>query len=349
MKKGLIAGVLAASVLAGCGTSSGDGATGSEDKKELVVSTWGFASEFFEENVYKPFEEEHNVDIVVEIGNNADRLNKVRQGSTPVDVIFLSDYYANQGIADGLFAEVDREKLTNVESIYDVAQAPLGEKYGPAYTIARFGIAYDTEAVDSEITSWSDLWNPELAGKLTLPGITTTAGPMMLDAASLVGGAPEFNEDVAIQKASELNDSVVKYYGKTSELVNMFGRGEVAVGPVMEMYLADLQEAVPSVEFVSPEEGAYAVMNTVNIVESSDNQELANEFINWMLSKEVQTASAKNKIDSPVNTQVELTDEEAAGLTYGKDVVESLRSLDMENVNANMKNWIDRWNREVAR
>ncbi|NGP44879.1 ABC transporter substrate-binding protein [Bacillaceae bacterium SIJ1] len=333
-------------VLAGCNSPSEDAGA---EKQELVVSTWGFASEFFEEEVYKPFEEKHDVDIVVDIGNNADRLNKVRQGTSAVDVIFLSDYYANQGISEGLFAEVDQEKLTNVDKIYDVAKAPLGEAYGPAYTIARFGIAYNPEAIDMEITSWSDLWEAELQGNLTVPGITTTTGPMMLDVASLVGGSETFNEDTAIEKSQELNENVVKYYGKTSELVNMFGQGEVAVGPVMEMYMSDLQEAVPSVEFVNPEEGSYAVMNTVNVVKTSEQQELAHEFINWMLSNEVQTASAKNGIDSPVNTEVELTEEEAQGLTYGKEVVESLRSLDMENVNENLKTWIERWNREVAR
>jgi len=76
-------------------------------------------------------------------------------------------------------------------------------------------------------------------------------------------------------------------------------------------------------------------------------EELAEEFINFILSKEVQEKSAKNKIDSPVNTEVELTEEEAAGLTYGQEVVQSLNTLDMKFVNENSKTWIDRWNREL--
>jgi putative spermidine/putrescine transport system substrate-binding protein len=297
--------------------------------------------------VYKPFEEEHNVEIVLEIGNNADRLNKVRMGNSDVDVIFLSDYYAQQGINDGLFESVDRSKLTNIDKIYDVAKAPLGEEYGPAYTIAQFGIAYNPDEVAQPIKSWKDLWNNELAKSITIPSITSTAGPMFLDAASKVSGSSEFNEEQAFAQMKELMPNVVKEYSQTSEFVNMFSQGEIAAGPIMEMYFASLKEAVPNAQFVSPEEGGYAVMNTVNVVKGTDQKELAEEFINHILSKEVQEKSAKNKIDSPVNTEVELTEEEAAGLTYGEDVVKTLNTLDMKFVNEQSKTWIDRWNREI--
>lgn len=334
-------------VLAACGGSEEN--TGGDKPKKLVVSTWGFADDFFQEEVYKPFEEEHNVEIVQEIGNNADRLNKVRIGNSDVDVIFLSDYYAQQGINDGLFEKVDRSKLTNVDKIYDTAKAPLGEEYGPAYTIAQFGIAYNPDEVKQEIVSWKDLWNSELQDKITIPSITSTAGPMFLDAASKVSGSAEFNEDQAFAQMEKLMPNVVKEYSQTSEFVNMFSQGEIVAGPIMEMYFASIQEAVPNAKFVSPEEGGYAVMNTVNVVKGSDQKELAEEFINYMLSKEVQEKSAKNKIDSPVNTEVELTEEEAKGLTYGEDVIKSLNTLDMKFVNEQSKTWIDRWNRELIK
>ncbi len=45
-------------VLAACSSKEG-----SKEKKEaeLIVSTWGFWEDFFRENVYAPFEKEHNV------------------------------------------------------------------------------------------------------------------------------------------------------------------------------------------------------------------------------------------------------------------------------------------------
>ncbi|WP_026699569.1 ABC transporter substrate-binding protein [Salibacterium aidingense] len=333
--------------LSACG-SSDDGTSSSEEPTELVISTWGFAEDFFRKEVYAPFEEEHNVEIVLETGNNSERLNKIRQGNSSVDLIYLSDYYAQQGINDDLFAEINYDNIPNAEDIYDVAQAPLGEAYGPAYTISQLGIAYNPEETDVDITSWEDLWDPALEDSIAVPSITATAGPMLLDAASVVSGKDQFDEDEAFAQMQELNPNIVNEYSQTSAFVNMFTQGEIAAGPLMEMFVADLKEAVPEASFVSPEEGAYAVMNTVNITADSENKELAEEFINWHLSAEVQKASAAAKIDSPVNTTLDLSEEEAEGLTYGADTIENLRVLDIEMVNEQSEAWTDRWNRELT-
>lgn len=346
MKKFIV--ILTVASLFLLGACSGNGSGSKKDSKKLVISTWGFAEDFFDKEVYKPFEEENNVEIVLDTGNNADRLNKVRQGRGDVDVIFLSDYYAQQGIDDGLFAKIDHSKLKNLDSIYDVAKAPLGEDYGPAYTVGQFGIAYNADEVKQPIKDWDDLWRKDLKASITIPGITSTSGPMMLDAASKVSGADTFNEDQAFSQMKDILPNVVKEYGQTSEFVNMFSQGEIVAGPIMEMYFADLKEAVPSATFVSPEKGGYAVMNTVNVVKDSKNKEMAEKFIDYILSKEVQEKSAKAKVDSPVNTEVKLSEEEAEGLTYGEEVVEGLNTLNMEFVNQNSKQWIDRWNRELA-
>ncbi|MHA6534054.1 ABC transporter substrate-binding protein [Paenibacillus sp. BAC0078] len=351
------------SLLAACGTSGGNNnaasnsaaatnaaapeVTQSGTPTELVISTWGFSEDFFKESVYAPFEKEHNVKIVVEIGNNAERLNKIRQGSSDVDVVYLSDYYAQQAINEGLFETIDRSKIPNLEQIYDIAKAPLGEEYGPAYTIGRLGVAYNPALVKGEVKSWSDLWT-QFDKNLAMPAITATAGPMIVDAASLAAGNTEFNADQAFTKLKELDSNVVKYYSQTSEYVNMFGQEEIAGGPIMEMYFKDLQAAVPDAKFVAPSEGAYAVMNTVNVVKGSNNKELAEEFINWQLSQEVQEKSAKAKVDSPVNINVTLTPEEAVGVTYGPDVIGQLRKLDMSFVNQHITEWTDRFNREIG-
>lgn len=357
MKKwlsGVTAVVMTSVLLAGCGggnnnETAGDAGSSSTAPTKLVISTWGFSEDFFNEEVFGPFEKENNVDIVVEVGNNAERLNKIRQGTSEVDVIYLSDYYAQQGIDEGLFEFIDRSNIPNIDDIYDIAKAPLGEHYGPAYTVGQLGIAYNPNLVSKEVASWSDLWDSEFANNLTLPNITATAGPMVLDAASYVAGKETFDEDAAFEKLQELSGNIVKFYSQTSEFVNMFSQEEIAGGPIMEMYFKDLKAAVPEAKFVTPTEGGYAVMNTINVVKGTKNKELAEKFINWQLSQEVQTASAKAKVDSPVNTKVELTTEEAEGITYGADVVESLNKLDMEFVNRKAKDWTDRWNREIAR
>lgn len=71
-------------LLAAC--SGSNHAEGGRDKPtELVISTWGFAEDAMKKNLNEPFEKKYNVKIVTEMGNNTDRLNKIRQGSLKVD------------------------------------------------------------------------------------------------------------------------------------------------------------------------------------------------------------------------------------------------------------------------
>jgi putative spermidine/putrescine transport system substrate-binding protein len=340
-----ILSILSMTVLLLSGCASGND-SGKGKKTELVISTWGFDQDFFNKEIYAPFEKENNVKIVVETGNNADRLNKIRQGNSKVDVMYLSDYFAQQAIDEGLFEKIDASKLTNLKELYPIAQAPLGKSYGPAYTISRLGIVYNTKSIKTKITSWNDLWDTNLKGKLTLPSITSTSGPMLVDIASNHSGKT-FNEDEAFKNLKLLNKNTVKYYNQTSDFVNMFAQGEAAVGPMMEMYYGDIKKAEPAARFVVPSDGAYAIQNTLNVVKGSKHKALAEKFINWAISKKAEERSAKAKIDSPANKTVKLNKKQAEGLTYGSDAITALKKMDMEFVNKNLKSWITRWNQEI--
>lgn len=345
----LAASVLLTTVLTGCGSNkdeSGakDGAGGS---KELVLSTWGFSEDLLRKNVFEPFEKVNNVKIKLEVGNNADRLGKVRMKAHQIDVIMLAEGYAAQGIEEGLFEKIDRSKIPNIEHLYDIAKAPNGADYGPAYTIGSSGIIYDKSVATKPVESYADLWRPEFKGKLAIPDITTTDGPFVIDFSSKVAGASALDADKAFGKLKELAPNVIKYYMKSSDLANMFNQKEVAIAPVQNFVLATIQKANPNATWVIPKEGAYAVLNTMNVVKGTKNKELSEKFIDWWLSEQVQKANAIDKVDSPANKDVKLSEQEASGLTYGPDFISKLKSVDWNVVNKNMKSWIDRWNREV--
>ena len=76
----------------------------------------------------------------------------------------------------------------------------------------------------------------------------------------------------------------------------------------------------------------------------SAEPELAYEFINFILSPEIQQQLAEQGVDAPVNTAVTLTPEQAALWTYGADVIAGLQSIDSAKLNAAKGGWVDRWN-----
>lgn len=321
-----------------------------QTQKVLVVSTWGYNEDKFRANVFAPFERANNVKIVLEVGNNGERLNKLKiMKKSTVDVIGLAESFSLEGIKAGLFEKVDPAKLPNLKEIYAIAKEPMKGGYGPAYTIQRTGIIYDSKITATPITAWADLWREEFKQNITIPDITITSGPPFIAAAAAVAGTTVTEDDnQAFQQLLKLKPNVVKIYTRSSDLNNMFIQKEVQVGVAQDFAFPRIKEAIPSAVFVDPKEGSFANMNTLNIVKGSKNKELAHKFINWWLSAEVQSANALDKLDSPVNTKVTLTAKQAEGLTYGEAVIKNLKPLDWEYINVAMASWIERWNRQIA-
>jgi putative spermidine/putrescine transport system substrate-binding protein len=312
--------------------------------KTLTISWWGFNGDKLEEIILKPFRAQCGCELVFETGNNADRLNKIKiRGGSGVDVVYLTDSYSQIGIQEGLFQTVDRAKIPNVNGIYELAREPQG-KFGPAYTIGRVGIIYDSAKVSSPITSWNDLWREDLKRRVSLPGITTTAGPMtVLVAANKAGVDPYKDEKAAFKALEQLKPNVVKNYNTGSELVNLFSTGEVSVAMAQDFTLAQIQAAVPTVRWAELKEGDYATLNTVNIAKGAANPELAHQFINFILDPKIQQTLAERGVDAPVATAVQLTPEQASRWTYGPKMIASLRRLDYEKLNAAKNDWLDAW------
>ena len=313
--------------------------------KTLTISWWGFNGEKLESIILAPFREQCGCEIVFETGNNGERLNKIQiRNGGGVDVAYFSDSYSQQGIEAGLFQKIDPAKLPNLAGLYDLAQDPQGG-YGPAYSIGRVGIVYDETKVSAPITSWNDLWREDLASSLSLPGITTTAGPMVVMKAGDHAGVDAFADaDAAFAAVAELKPNVVKNYNTGSEMINLFSTGEVSAAIAQDFTLGQIQAAVPSVVWADLGEGSIATLNTVNIPTGVAEPELAYEFINFILSPEIQQQLAEQGVDAPVNTAVELTPEQAAFWTYGADVIDSLQRVDYVKMNAAKGGWVDRWN-----
>ena len=344
MKKTLAVVLCAVFLLTGCGAASSG--SSSSDSKKLVLSTFGLSEDISEEQVYQPFEKEYNCNIVTDTGTAAERYTKISSDSeSTIDVIELSQAMTAQGIADGLFEDIDLSKIENSDDMIDVAKELAQSGNGVAYTINSMGIIYDKDAVGFEINSFNDLWNAALAGKIAIPDITTTFGPAMVYLASDYKGVDikSDNGDAAFEALAELKPNIVKTYSKSSDLVNMFTSGEVAAAVVGDFAVPVITKSNPDLVYVTPE-GTYANFNIMSINKNSQNKDLAYQYINYRLSKDLQTTTGKALNEAPTNKTVTFTAEEAQNMTYG-DVATKAKSLDYSFVNPILSNWIDQWNR----
>lgn len=310
----------------------------------LTVSWWGYNGEKMNANIIEPFKKICGCDVQFETGNNADRLGKLAaRGGKGVDVIYLTDAFSQQGIEQGLFQKIDPAKIPNLSKLYDLAKDPQAG-YGPAYTVGRVGIVYDSAKV-KPLTSWNDLWRADLKSAVTLPGITTTAGPMMvLEAGKHIGVDAYDDTDKAFDAIETLKINSAKNYNTGSEMVNLISTGEASVAVAQDFTLASLQKAVPTMVWADLAEGDIATLNTVNIPKGAEHSDLAYQFINFLLSSGVQQAEAAQGVDAPVNTEVQLTPDQAKLWTYGPEAIGKLSRVDYAKMNAAKSDWIDRWN-----
>jgi len=272
-------------------------------------------------------------------------VTKITESPADYDVVIIGDMFVKQLMDAGVIDTLDASKLTNLASIYETARAPMGEGYGPAYTFNRLGIVYDSAWCDVEIKSFADLWNPELEGCIAIPDMTATTGPMFYFAvAETFGLVPGQDDEAIFAKLAELKPNVVNTYTSANNTITMLNQGEISVAVLLDYSYTTAKNANPDYVWVDPVEGMFAGYNMLNVIKGTDVKDLATEFINFYLSYEVQLAEALDGVDSPVNTAVELTEEQSANFTYGAEMVDNLKLVDWNLITENLAAWTASWN-----
>lgn len=339
---------LCALVLGACGNSEANTSSSTDNGKEdtLVVSTFGLSEDIVKKDIIQPFESENNVKITLDIGNSSDRFTKMKNNpNSGIDVIELAQNNATQGAQDDLFVKLTEENVPNIAQLTDNAKEVLDSGAGVPIAVNSIGIIYDEAKVGHKISDWSDLWAEDLKGKIAIPDISVTAGPLFLYVAGDYAKTPVVKDDgkAAFKALEELKPNIVKTYSKSSDLANMFQSGEVSVAVVADFGVDMIKASTPDATYVVPESGTYANFNTVNIPKTSQNQELALKFINYRISEQSQKTKATSLNEAPTNKEVVLTDEESANKTYG-EIANRAKPVDFTLINQQMTSWVDQWN-----
>ncbi|MCL2231955.1 MAG: polyamine ABC transporter substrate-binding protein [Treponema sp.] len=341
MRKSML---LAAGLLLIMGTSlfaAGRGQRG----QTLSISHWGFNMDLLERNLIIPFEERYGVTVVMETGNNADRLTRLaaRRNNPNVDVVFFASNFAFQAMNEGLLAPYDPAKIPNLARIIPAAVDPLGGRYAIGFAVTHMGLFHRTDRT-APITSWRDLFRPELYNQISIPGIHTTFGPGVIYMLSKAFGSGFHDTETGWSVLAELAPRLKTAYNNAAELNSLITQEEVYAAPFSSFAWGQIEATGHPVASVIPEEGLVGTYNVVSIVNGSPNVELAHAFINFLLSQEVQLAQAMDLVDSPVNLDVRLPAHIGSRLTYGEELINSLFFHDEAEVDRNRANWIARWN-----
>lgn len=347
---GLGAGAVAAApLLAACGDNS-DAApksapTGIPDGsgRTLSVSVWGGETErAFKEAVVPVFTELTGAKVQFDTGSGGERFNKLlaQKDSPTVDVFINSGENVFQANRQGLLVDIDDRRVPNAADIADWAKL---FPYGISYGLVAFGLTRSPSV--GTLGSWKDLWRPEFAGKLGLPGIGHTQMPMFLIIAAELHGGSESDIDPGLKALAKLDPGVLQYFW--TEWADRAKAGEVTVVPEFNYSLLGAQDAGVDFVYDFPQEKAIAADNTMAIVKGRSNEDLAHVFLDVSFDAEVQTDFCAEWLGSPANTKATIAPKIAGRVPLAADILDQVRFFDLGAIATKRAEWTERLNAEV--
>ena len=351
MKKTLISLVLVSLLLVALLSLGSCGAQSSTGKSvTLYVYNWGeYISDGSEGslNVNQAFEdycrEELGLDVTVNYStysSNEDLYAKLSGGAVSYDVIIPSDYMIARLAYEGLLREINpAETIENYQYIdpsfrglyYDPE-----ETYSVPYTFGTVGVIYNTDMIpedEEDLGKWSLLWDEEYAGNILQfnnPRDAFGTAQFALGYSINSEDPDEWQEALALLIEQK---SVVQGY-VMDEVFNKMKGGSAAVAPYYAGDFFTMYADNDRLSFYTPEGGSNVFVDAMCIPTSSENYELALEYINFMLTEEIAIANAEYICYASPNTLVYENEEYIAYMQEEchPDAISILYDFDMEEM-----------------
>jgi putative spermidine/putrescine transport system substrate-binding protein len=255
-------------------------------KEPLVVSVWGGNwKDTVEKIAGKAFTAKTGVPVEFEVGGTLDRLAKARvaKGSPLVDLNFTTTHVGRLYISDGLYQKLDMAKLPNAK---DLAKEAHRSDFHIGTWAYVYTIAYRPDQVPMEITKWSDLWDPRLKGKVGLPDFDPSH---IITIGALLDGGDEMNWQKGQERLKKLKPNVAAFYSTDARSQDLMKTGEAPVQVMLSINAFHLIDQGLNVKVVTPADKPGIVgIDTAAIMAGTKKADLAHQFIDLTLSKEIQ-------------------------------------------------------------
>ena len=230
--------------------------------------------------------------------SNEDMYNKISSGAVSYDVIIPSDYMIAKMAEENLLHPLNFENIPNYQYIDDAFKGLYYDpqnQYSVPYTYGIVGVIYDANVVDeTDVGGWELMWNEKYSGRIVQfnnprDAFGTAQYKLGLD----VNSSDKAMWDLAYGEMLAQRPLVYSYV--MDEIFNMMESGEAAIGAYYAgdyFTMVDAQAENVDLQFYYPEQTNFYV-DAMCIPSCAQNKELAEIFINYMLSEEAAVANAE--------------------------------------------------------
>jgi spermidine/putrescine transport system substrate-binding protein len=262
---------------------------GSSSKETLYLFNWSY---YIPDEVLNNFRQETGIKVVLDTyDSNESMYAKLRSGNAHYDIVVPSADYLELMLAQNMLATLNHEWLPNLHYLDDNLE-PLfrfdaQQKYGVPYFAA--GINVNVSRTGELPASWAIFGEEKLSGRMTMMNdMRETLGAAL----AYLGYSVNSTNEAEILAA---RDWIVEHWKPNLMKFDaeMFGKdfasgaATVAHG-YAEVVLTELEDA-DGVEhqYLLPIEGGLIYVDSLVILASSPNYELAHQFINYLLRPDV--------------------------------------------------------------
>jgi putative spermidine/putrescine transport system substrate-binding protein len=267
--------------------------------------------------------------------------------TTPDDPLVHCGFFnvdsMNRGDVDGMWESLNPERISNMNNV--LADYIRGDNRGVGYQMSTIGILYNADHVTEPPTSWTELWNPENRGRVTMFDYDTR----MLSIAARLNGGNEYNIDPGFEVWAENAENFRALVDSNDAVRNLLVSGDAWYAPwFSSLATVWIEEGAP-LGFATPEEGAIAFPIYLTIVEGVTDAErmVCEDLINALLEPEPAARYGELTNAIPLITNAALSEEQMADPNLQLSIAENAIQLDYAHIAEVSAEWRERWDREV--
>jgi putative spermidine/putrescine transport system substrate-binding protein len=326
---------------------------------ELVFGGLGGTYQTTWEKVVIPaFERKYHVKVSYVVpGLDAQIVARLRAGgaNAPFDLVALGQNSVLEAGDQGLLAKLNVHSLPNLKYVYPLFWKPF-DGYAVGTDVTPEGIGWNTQDVSGSLSSWKDLWRPDLKGKIALPDISHSLELDFIAMTALLnGGAVKHNKIVTVNNVSKafaalkrLRPSVKQFYTSSFDGNTDLQTKQADVIVTYQGRIQSLKDGGFPARWVAPKEGIWPSLATISVPKGSRHLALAEKFINFFLTARMQSAYNASLEYAPVELRAQLPASIASKVAHGRKLFNSFLFLNYRQINKVLPKWTDTWNREIA-
>lgn len=318
LKKSLAVSLLTLAFI-GCGNNEAESGTETSPKADYKNAVYLYSwAEYIPPEIFEMFEKETGIKVVEDIySTNEEMFTKLKAGAVGYDIVVPSPDYAEIMMNEKMLSPIDKNKISTYGNIDKRVLEKLesfdkGNNYAVPYTMSATIIAVNKEKVKDYPRDYTIYDRKDLKGRMSL---LDDMKEVLIAGLGMAGYSQDTDSEEGMRKAADMiigwKDNIAKFdsesFGKN------FASGDfwVVQGYAENIYMELTDEQIENTDFVVPQKGGSASIDSFVILETSKNKDNAHKFIEFIHRPEIYALVADYLMLPSINVPaVEFMEEE---------------------------------------